>query len=56
VPDAVRDRPEGRVQIQELFRRQLRAFAAHVIEVRGLGTLRFRQALQAVEQLTTPMR
>jgi NadR type nicotinamide-nucleotide adenylyltransferase len=49
--DHVRDRPEARLEIQQLFHRQLREFGAHTVEVSGLGELRFQRALRAVEQL-----
>ena len=52
--DDVRDRPSERVEMQQLFRRQLGEFGAHAIEVSGLGELRFQRALHAIEQLLVP--
>ena len=52
--DEIRDRPSERVEMQQLFRRQLGEFGAHAVEISGLGDRRFQRALQAIEQLVIP--
>jgi NadR type nicotinamide-nucleotide adenylyltransferase len=52
--DGVRDRPERRAEIQELFRRQLREFGADIAEVSGLGAARLQMALQVIQRLAAP--
>lgn len=50
-PDAVRDRPRQRAEVQALFREGLEALGAHVVDVRGTWEERFPIAVGAVERL-----
>ncbi|MHB0972600.1 MAG: AAA family ATPase [Thermoanaerobaculia bacterium] len=52
-PDAVRDRPHHRVELQALFRNELNALGANVVDVRGTWEERFAIAVRAVERLLT---
>lgn len=54
IADRVRDRPEERESIQQLFHRQLRELGANAVQVSGSGELRLQRALRAVAQLHTP--
>ena len=54
IADGVRDRPEERESMQQLFRRELRELGANAVQVSGLGELRLQRALRAVAQLHTP--
>ncbi len=54
IPDGVRDRPDERERMQQLFHRQLRELGANVVQVSGFGERRLQRALRAVAQLRTP--
>lgn len=52
-PDAVRDRPHHRAELQRIFRDELEALGANVVDVRGTWKERFAIAVGAVERLLT---
>jgi NadR type nicotinamide-nucleotide adenylyltransferase len=54
VSDPLRDRPELRGEMFELFRRELFAAGRNVVEIRGSWQVRYDAALSAVEQAITP--
>jgi NadR type nicotinamide-nucleotide adenylyltransferase len=50
-PDPQRDRPHHREQIHQLFRAELEAIGANVVDVRGTWEERFAIAVRAVEEM-----